>query len=249
MSAASEWAWAVKCPDSSTRIVLLALARRADNQSFECFPRQRLIAEEAQVSVATVKRALDKLVEMEIIIVKPRKRTDGSAASNVYQLLVNTIHLMPSGDEEQVVPVQSDREAVQDEEGSAQFEPPLTQTLNSTPSLFSTPTSENNLIPSANENKEAPQKPKNEKMPGEKTRRSAWKPGEKIPEEWVDWAKKDRLWTTAQANAEGDSFVDSALANRRLYADWSAAWRNWCRSAYCKTEKGNPKQEVRIDRW
>lgn len=112
----------------------------------------------------------------------------------------------------------------------------------------STPTLESNLDGGANEEED-----KNKGIldftPKAPKRKNAWREGEKIPVGWIEWAKADRNWSVGEANAEGEAFVDSALANRRLYADWFAAWRNWCRSPYCKTEKGAPKKPLRIDRW
>lgn len=42
-------------------------------------------------------------------------------------------------------------------------------------------------------------------------------------------------WSKAQVDGEAERFVDSALAHRRTYVDWRAAWRQWCRSPYQKT--------------
>lgn len=56
-----------------------------------------------------------------------------------------------------------------------------------------------------------------------------------IPAEWEAWAISTLGWSKAQAAAEGMRFIDSAMAKRRTYVDWQAAWRQWCRSPYQKT--------------
>lgn len=66
-------------------------------------------------------------------------------------------------------------------------------------------------------------------------RKSAWQEGRAMPVEWLAWAQKNRRWTKAQVECEAERFIDSALANRRTYVDWFAAWRQWCRSPFQKT--------------
>lgn len=64
---------------------------------------------------------------------------------------------------------------------------------------------------------------------------SAWRDGDAVPEEWLAWAISELGWSRTQALAEGQRFVDSAMAKRRTYVDWKAAWRQWCRSPFQKT--------------
>jgi hypothetical protein len=57
----------------------------------------------------------------------------------------------------------------------------------------------------------------------------------------VQWAVENMNWTAQSAGAEFDRFKDNAAAKGSTYIDWLAAWRNWCRSPYCKTAA--PKRE------
>lgn len=65
-------------------------------------------------------------------------------------------------------------------------------------------------------------------------RKSAWAGGDP-PVEWLDWAEKNMGWRRGDAKREAQRFIDSAMANQRTYADWPAAWRQWCRSPFQKT--------------
>lgn len=67
------------------------------------------------------------------------------------------------------------------------------------------------------------------------SRKTAWVDGKAIPEEWIEWAITNMGWTRGQALGEAVKMVDNAVAHRRLYVDWMAAWRNWCRSPFQKT--------------
>lgn len=67
------------------------------------------------------------------------------------------------------------------------------------------------------------------------SRKTAWKDEGEPPLEWVDWAVEHMGWSRRQAEAETRRFIDNSVAHRRMYADWLAAWRNWCRSPFQKT--------------
>jgi uncharacterized protein YdaU (DUF1376 family) len=93
-----------------------------------------------------------------------------------------------------------------------------------------------NGVAIANQNQNQTLKEEKEKEPiGSKKKASAWHGGEEVPEMWLAWAKKDRGWSGQQAKEEAGRFIDNAMAHRRLYVDWFAAWRNWCRSPFQKT--------------
>ena len=59
----------------------------------------------------------------------------------------------------------------------------------------------------------------------------------------VQWATGGLKWSASDAGIEFERFVDNATAHDRQYKDWLAAWRNWCRSPYCKTTA--PKDDLR----
>jgi DNA-binding MarR family transcriptional regulator len=53
--------------------------------------------------------------------------------------------------------------------------------------------------------------------------------------EAVEWARDMMSWSLIDANNEFNRFADSNRSRDRRYKDWMAAWRNWCRSPFCKT--------------
>lgn len=58
---------------------------------------------------------------------------------------------------------------------------------------------------------------------------ATWTP----PQEWVEWAIKEKGWSTDKVVAVADMFRDFWIAKagkdgRKL--DWFATWRNWCRN-------------------
>lgn len=66
-------------------------------------------------------------------------------------------------------------------------------------------------------------------------RATAWGDDQQMPDEWLTWATSQMGWSRSQAAAEASRFIDNALAKRRTYVDWKAAWRQWCRSPFQKT--------------
>lgn len=65
--------------------------------------------------------------------------------------------------------------------------------------------------------------------------KTAWREGQEVSDRWLLWAMAEKGWTRRQAQLEAERFTDSAVAHRRVYADWFAAWRNWCRSQFQQT--------------
>lgn len=239
MSRATVWAWAIKGLGCQTKMVLLALAERANHATYECFPSQATIAEDAEVSVKTVKRAVERLVKVGAITVLRSRRADGRLGGNIYRLNVDVSVTLPDGSVKR-----ESATGLTDPLATGLTDPSLTSPTSEHDISF-TLTSETTLQPQCVKEISSRQR---EKI----IRKTPWKDGDEIPDGWVEWAKRDRLWTTSETKLEAQRFIDNNLANRRLYADWFAAWRNWCRSPYCKTEKGKPsapKQPVRIDRW
>lgn len=71
--------------------------------------------------------------------------------------------------------------------------------------------------------------------PPARKRFTAWPEGQEVPVDWLRWAMSDKGWTSQQAKTEAQRFLDYAMANGKTYADWKAAWRQWCRNAFQKT--------------
>ena len=68
-------------------LVYISLCRHADNESQQCFPSMKLIAEELGISTKTVERCTKELQSWNIISIEKSKREDGTQAPNNYTLL------------------------------------------------------------------------------------------------------------------------------------------------------------------
>ena len=68
--------------------VYLALASFADNDTFEAFPSQTILAERADMSTRSVQRYLKELEDLEVIQVF-KKQMVKISVSNYYKLMVN----------------------------------------------------------------------------------------------------------------------------------------------------------------
>lgn len=64
----------------------------------------------------------------------------------------------------------------------------------------------------------------------------------------VAWSAENMNWAPGVAGVEFERFKDSALSHGRLYRDWLAAWRNWCRSPYCATKQAEEYDPFKIGR-
>lgn len=61
-----------------------------------------------------------------------------------------------------------------------------------------------------------------------------------LPEDFAadrDFARK-LGWPEQRIDQQIRAFFDSAKAHSRVYADWQAAWRNWCTSPFQKNPEG-----------
>ncbi len=88
--------WAVKqTTGSATRkAVLLNLANRAD-EAWSCFPSQTRIAQDTELGVRTVRRALDDLIDLGLIHKERRRRGDGTWTSDRFVLSGAENHQRP----------------------------------------------------------------------------------------------------------------------------------------------------------
>lgn len=78
------------------------------------------------------------------------------------------------------------------------------------------------------------------------SRSVAWVEGDAIPDEWVQWAMTELRWPAPRAKSEANKFTDYALAHRKTYADWRAAWRGWCRSPYQNKGSANDDSQRKL---
>lgn len=96
---------------ASCTVVYLSLCRHSDNNTQQCFPSMKLIAEENGISRDTVLRALKKLEEWGIVVIKKSKASDGTQANNVYTLTSkNTWKKKPSSIKQLGTELQNDVE-------------------------------------------------------------------------------------------------------------------------------------------
>lgn len=61
----------------------------------------------------------------------------------------------------------------------------------------------------------------------------------------IEWARQNMGWSYTDAKIEFERFSDGARAAGRMYKDWRAAWRNWCRSPFCKTKSADDRTAYR----
>ena len=72
----------------AARLVLLSIANHADKEGLNAYPGQKLIAEEAHVSVRTVRRCVDELVEMGELAVRHHAGAHGRGGrTNYYEMV------------------------------------------------------------------------------------------------------------------------------------------------------------------
>lgn len=85
-------AWALDTPTGSVsrKAVLIALANATNHHTGLCCPSLKRLAAETDLSVSTVQRAIDGLVEMGLVVKSERQRTNGSTTSNAYMFNVTT---------------------------------------------------------------------------------------------------------------------------------------------------------------
>lgn len=80
------WVWRQNLP-STVKLVLLALADVADDEGI-CWPSVATIAVKASVTTRTVRRAMETLINHQLLTAETRHRSDGSCSSNRYRLLM-----------------------------------------------------------------------------------------------------------------------------------------------------------------
>ena len=96
---AVDWAFDQDTGDSSSKLVLLALARHA-NEQHQCWPSLSRISKITNLSSSTVKRKIKELEDKGFINHKRRRTDDGKPTSNFYQICiwVTVNHTIGHGD-------------------------------------------------------------------------------------------------------------------------------------------------------
>lgn len=80
---------------TSTSAIYMSLCRHAEFNSQKCFPSEKLLAEEHNITERTVRRAVKKLVSVNIVQVERRKTKEGKWSSNTYILLDKSEWMKP----------------------------------------------------------------------------------------------------------------------------------------------------------
>jgi GntR family transcriptional regulator len=86
---ATKWAWRMTGISSTQKFVLLALAKRADDDGEDSFPFLSTIAQDCCLAKRTARDAITALIGFELVVKEPRYRGDGSNTSNHYRLNLN----------------------------------------------------------------------------------------------------------------------------------------------------------------
>lgn len=105
---ALRWAMPIKVGSPGTKAVLVALAHHAKD-SGECFPSQKLLAEETELTVRTIRTALQRLEEMGLLTRKRHTRPDGTRGTDRCMLAVGSAPTN-AGDKGKPFPLAHDEE-------------------------------------------------------------------------------------------------------------------------------------------
>lgn len=84
---ALSWAFQQDVQPAAKKLVLLALANRADEDGC-CYPGYNRLASQCSLDRRTVIRQIDALIEDGLILKKDRVRENGSTTSNMYQIML-----------------------------------------------------------------------------------------------------------------------------------------------------------------
>ena len=88
--------WDLDLPDHSTKLVLLRLADSANDETGECWPSLKHIQDKCNIkSKNTIRRTLEILEQLGLVVVIKRKLTATQNTSNLYRLNIKKI-LNPS---------------------------------------------------------------------------------------------------------------------------------------------------------
>ena len=92
--AALNWAWSQECPTPTSKLVLLALADKA-NDDGECWPGMSTVAEMAGVSVRQVSTHLARLEDEGLLVRRRKRNARGWLGSYTFHLNVPTGSTLP----------------------------------------------------------------------------------------------------------------------------------------------------------
>lgn len=97
---ATAWAWRQEVGDAGAKLVLIKLADQANDRG-ECWPSQKTLAAECEMSRRTVQRKLELLYERGLVVAEQRTRETGADTSLLYRI-------KPGGSQSDAPPVDTD---------------------------------------------------------------------------------------------------------------------------------------------
>ena len=234
----SALAWNVEVDKSADRLVLLALASKADDNGRNCFPSVESICGLTVLNRKTVFAVISRLADRGLITVRKRVSTN----SNEYLLHVDRWTENGSaengttqkGDNPKTVQRSSQKRDDGSTENGTTVVPKTghysintqsdTQSITQSESLPAQAPWETDHL--TNDGKKV-EKPKATRA---KPKTSCpFSPDDPIPPAYLEYAKQKH--PSIDAQAEFTKFVDFHLSKDNRYCDWYAAWRTWATNA------------------
>lgn len=225
----SALAWEVEVEKSADRLVLLALASKADDDGRNCFPSIESICGLTVLNRKTVFAVISRLADRGLITVRKRANTN----SNEYQLHVDRWSENGSTEngttQKWDIPKAEQQASQKRDEGSTEngttVVPKTGHYSINTQSITQTSTQSESAAPAlAEENKET--KPKRTT-----TDRGSRFTLSSLPDDWKDFAELEA--PDLDPTRLFDDFHDywtSLSGAKAIKKDWTATWRNYVRS-------------------
>ncbi len=218
---ATNWAIRQKGLKPATKIVLWHLADR-HNPDGGCFPMQRTLAADCEMSRSTLNLHLDKLEELGLI-----RRETGIDEKTKRQRPTRYYFAFEFGEtvseiRTQAVPVSENKTEPVSEN--------RTQVVEAVSDFEQEPCPDFGVIRVLNPDTNSVSEPVKEPR---KNRQTRLPPDAVISDRMIEIAEEEGF-NAAEAHAQFARFKSGAIAKDRRYVDWDAAWRNWFTSPYFK---------------
>lgn len=214
------WAWSQAGLDQGSKLVLVALADKADEQH-SCYPGQRLLAAMTCQGERTVRRHLERLESQGYIRRRHRYREDGTRSSDRYVLPIGEVTVTTTGQSGRLVEPST----------TGQLDPDYRPNSTGLPA---------NL---------AGHEPKEEPTEEPTVRRARAKQATGAPDEWpiTDqmrfWARSKGI--AANLDDETEVWLDHHRARGSTFKDWGSAWRTWMARTKRYGASTTPQQDTR----
>lgn len=188
---------------TTDKITLIMLANYAD-EDFNCFPSQKLLAENCGCSVKTIYLALQRLEDAGVISTERRTRGNGSLTSNFYHLHI--------GDDKVCLPQDVDEQPVK-----------MTDSINN--QSVTVTGGNRSLLPDLNLSTLTGKNNKKKIIKRKNQISDEWRMNKKARE-----IGEGEGYTWEEDNFIQREFINYCKANAKTYADFDRAFYNWLRS-------------------